>query len=498
MSDDRIPVIVGVGEISDRPADLMESFEPLELMVRALQKANEDTGCGLLSEIDSLEVVNLISWRYANVAAQLATRLQIAPRRAVYGPVGGESPVRYLHEAALRIARGESKVGAIVGGEASHSVAAARKAGLVLPWTAFTDAGPASLRIEDILHAQAIKLGAAEPITVYPFYEAASARHWGQTPREALAESGMLWSKYATIAASNPSSWLKRRYSADEIVTPSSDNRLIAWPYTKLMVANPLVNQGAAIIVTSLAHARAAGVPYDRMIYIWGGAEATEPRDYLQRDQYFESHAQAAVLEAALTLSGVAGFDALELYSCFPCVPKMARRTLGLGSDVEPTVTGGLTFFGAPLNNYMTHATCAMVRRLRSVGGVGLLYGQGEFVTKHHGLVISSEPPERGLSQNTSVQVEADRRRGLVPPISVNAVGSASVETFTVIYDRSGAPTQGVVIVRTADGERAMARVPADDGRSLDRLVDPNRSPIGIEGALSEGPDGVAEWRIVE
>ena len=77
-------------------------------------------------------------------------------------------------------------------------------------------------------------------------------------------------------------------------------------------------------------------------------------------------------------------FDAIELYSCFPCVPKMARRTLGLGPDVQPTVTGGLTFFGAPLNTYMTHAACAMVRKLRNGGKLGLLYGQGGFVTKHH------------------------------------------------------------------------------------------------------------------
>ena len=79
-------------------------------------------------------------------------------------------------------------------------------------------------------------------------------------------------------------------------------------------------------------------------------------------------------------------FDAIELYSCFPCVPKMARRTLGLGADVQPTVTGGLTFFGAPLNTYMTHAACAMVRKLRDGAQLGLLYGQGGFVTKHHAL----------------------------------------------------------------------------------------------------------------
>ena len=87
-------------------------------------------------------------------------------------------------------------------------------------------------------------------------------------------------------------------------------------------------------------------------------------------------------------------FDAIELYSCFPCVPKMARRTLGLGADVQPTVTGGLTFFGAPLNTYMTHAACAMVRKLRDGAKLGLLYGQGGFVTKHHALVLSRQAPQ--------------------------------------------------------------------------------------------------------
>ena len=163
------------------------------------------------------------------------------------------------------------------------------------------------------------------------------------------------------------------------------------------MVANPTVNMGGAVLMTSLAKARAAGIAEDRLIHVWGGASAEEPRDYLIRDQFFESHAQNAVLKAAMDLAGGDGraFDAIELYSCFPCVPKMARRTLGLGADVQPTVTGGLTFFGAPLNTYMTHAACAMVRKLRDGAKLGLLYGQGGFVTKHHALVLSREGATR-------------------------------------------------------------------------------------------------------
>ena len=160
---------------------------------------------------------------------------------------------------------------------------------------------------------------------------------------------------------------MKKRLTPDEITTPTPENRLIAWPYTKLMVANPTVNMGGAVLLTSLAKARAAGVPEDRLIYPTGGASAEEPRDYLVRDQFYESHPQNAVLKAVMDLVEGDGkkFDAIELYSCFPCVPKMARRTLGLGPDVQPTVTGGLTFFGAPLNTYMTHAAIAMVRSLR-------------------------------------------------------------------------------------------------------------------------------------
>ena len=166
------------------------------------------------------------------------------------------------------------------------------------------------------------------------------------------------------------------------------------------MVANPTVNMGGAVLLTSLAKARAAGVPEDRLVYPIGGASAEEPRDYLVRDQFYESHPQNAVLKAVMDLVEGDGkkFDAIELYSCFPCVPKMARRTLGLGPDVQPTVTGGLTFFGAPLNTYMTHAACAMVRKLRDGGKLGLLYGQGGFVTKHHGLVLSREAPKQALA----------------------------------------------------------------------------------------------------
>lgn len=402
--------------------------------------------------------------------------------------------MRLIHQAALRIAQGQSEIAAIVGAEARNSVVKAKRAGVTLPWTPYARDSQRPLRGEDILRPQAVRLGVDQPTTVYPFYEAAIAGRWGQTPRDEQAGSGELWARYEEVAATNPFAWFKGKVSAEAIVTPTIDNPMIAWPYTKLMVANPTVNQGAALIITSLARARKEGVADSRMIHIAGGACANEPRDYLDRDNFYESHAQTAVLRAAQTIAG-RPFGALELYSCFPCVPKMALRALGLGAETEPTVTGGLTFFGAPLNSYMTHAACAMVRHLRRSGQLGLLYGQGEFVTKHHALVLSATPPQQPLaSWPVSVQAEADSRRSAVPRFNPDASGVARLETFTILYNPDGMVKHGVVILQTREGDRTMARVPASDVATLDRLRDCDRTPIGVEGMLEIGLDGVLEW----
>jgi acetyl-CoA C-acetyltransferase len=495
--EDRIPVIVGVGEIVDRPTEIAAGLEPLALLEEALKRAEADAGARLLGEIQSLDVISFLSWRYRDPEKLLAARIGASPAHCYYGPVGGETPIKYLHQAAQRIARGECDVAAVCGAEAQSTATKAERAGVKLPWTPLAHDVEAPKRNAAFQKPMAVKVGVFQPITVYPLYDSATSAHWGQTPREALAESGALWSTYASVAAENPNSWLRKTFSPDQITTPSPDNRLIAWPYTKLMVANPSVNMGGAVILTSLAKARAAGISEDRIVYMLGGASAEEPVDYLVRDQFFESHPQNAVLKAAMDLVGGDGrkFDVIELYSCFPVVPKMARRTLGLGPDVKPTVTGGLTFFGAPLNTYMTHAACAMVRKLRAGGKLGLLYGQGGFVTKHHALVLSREAPREAMAQDSSVQAEADRHRRKVPEFVTEAGGRGKVEAFTVIYRGNGEIEHGATMLRTEDDRRTLARVPASDTRTLAHLLNMDRTPVGTIGDIVTAADGMLEWR---
>src|SRR5882757_5722274 len=212
--DDRIPVIVGVGEIIDRPQEITAGLEPLTLLVEALKRAEADSGGKLLGDIASLDIVNFLSWRYRDPEIQLSMRLGIKPAHAYYGPVGGESPIRYLHEAAQRIARGECSVAAVCGAEAQSTATKAERAGITLPWTPFAHDVAEPKRGAAFQKPMATRLGVAKPVTVYPLYEAATSAHWGQTPREAIAESGALWSTYSNVASQSPNAWLKRRFTS--------------------------------------------------------------------------------------------------------------------------------------------------------------------------------------------------------------------------------------------------------------------------------------------
>jgi acetyl-CoA C-acetyltransferase len=493
----RIPVLIGIGEVTDRPADPQDSMEPLALMAEALRLADEDAGGGWLAGLNSLDVVGQVTWRYDDLPALLARRIGAAPQHLVNGPVGGETPIRLLHEAAIRISAGETEVAAIVGGESMYARIKAKEAGSVLPWTPMS---AKDNRYDGMiaLHPVAKRLGASIPAHIYPFYEIASQARWGQTPEQAQKESGALWSAFSRVAADNPLAWSTHAKDSASIVTPSATNRLIAWPYTKSMVANPNVNQGAAVLICSLDRARRAGIAEDRLIYLHAGAAASEPEDYLRRDVYYHSTAQDAVLQGVLREIGneAAAVAHLELYSCFPCVPKMALRSLGLRADTPATVTGGLSFFGGPLNNYMSHAVCAMTRCLRADGdGLGLLYGQGGFVNKHHTLILGARPSDRPLATQYSVQEQADRARGSVPPFITEYHGPATLETFTILYDRTGLPTHGVAIARVPGGPRLIARV-AQNGDTLNVLTAPDRSAVGLEGRVSTLADSLLQWEV--
>ena len=86
-----------------------------------------------------------------------------------------------------------------------------------------------------------------------------------------------LMARFTDVAATHPCAWFPTRATAEELATPTTDNRLISEPYTKRMNAFPFVDQAAALVMCSLAVAQEAGVD-DRAIFVWSGADAYEVR----------------------------------------------------------------------------------------------------------------------------------------------------------------------------------------------------------------------------
>jgi acetyl-CoA C-acetyltransferase len=115
-------------------------------------------------------------------------------------------------------------------------------------------------------------------------------------------------------------------------------------------------------------------------------------------------------------------------------------------------------------------------------------------VTKHQAL--SRTAPNTAILQDTNVQAEADRNRKPVRAYVTEAAGNSTVESFTVIYDRSGEVEHGVVMLRTSNNTRALARVLAGDASTITHLLEMDASPVGSSGLISTASDGVLEWRV--
>jgi acetyl-CoA C-acetyltransferase len=96
----------------------------------------------------------------------------------------------------------------------------------------------------------------------------------------------------------------------------------------------------------------------------------------------------------------------------------------------------------------------------------------GWYVTKHAVGIYSGRPPERPFAE-----IDADQLIDRPPPRRATATyeGEATVEAFTVPYNRDGEPEAAVIAALTPDGDRALMR--SADAGLIDTLV--NGDPLG-------------------
>jgi acetyl-CoA C-acetyltransferase len=460
--DPRTPVLIGSGQVNHRddidPA--ARSVEPVDLMVAAARQAAD---ARVIEAVDSIRVVNVLSARYRDPGLLLGERLGARNFTTLYSPIGGNVPQSLVNQACLDIQRGRTGVVLLAGAETWRTRTGLKRRGGRLEWTVQDESVPAAeVSGEDVPMAgdAELRIGLDRPAHVYPLFEQALRIANGESPEDHIERIAELWSRFNAVAVDNPHAWIRTPVTAEEIRRPGPHNRMISWPYTKLMNSNNMVDQGAALILTSVEQAKRLHIPAERWVYPHAGTDAHDTPAIAERDELHRSAAIRIAGARALQLAGiddVGAIDYVDLYSCFPSAVQVAAAELGLSADdpARPlTVTGGLTFAGGPWSNYVMHSIATVAELLvANPGRRALVTANGGYLTKHSFGVYGTEPPAEFRWEDAQPAVDREPTRDAL----VEWDGVGTVEAWTTPFDREGKPEKAFLAVRTPDGSRTLA-----------------------------------------
>ena len=455
--DDRTPVLVGVGTAAQRLDDPTEAKEAVALMAEALLAAADDAGASsLIGRLDQVRVTKG-TWGYSDPARWVADAVGANQARSFLADVG-ILQTAVMGDAAASIASGSADVVAVVGGEAKYRGLRASITGVDAPDTDQGGAEPDDFVTPHgmIISRAEIDTGLVMATHHYAMIENARRFADGQTIDEHRDEVAGVWARFAQVAAVNPDAWFRDGLDAAAIATPENGNRMLAWPYTKWHNSQWNVDQAAALIFCSAGTARALGISSDRWVFPWAAAESNHMVPVTERPELHRSPGFAHAGRAVGDHTGVAPADAdhVDLYSCFPIAVRTQALELGLDLGRDLTVTGGMTWAGGPLNNYVIQAAVKLAQVLRAdPGSTGLLTSISGMITKQGASVWSAEPPAQpfaNIDVTDAVAAELQPR-----PYRTGDNEQAEVVSYTVIWGREG-PERAVAIGEFPDGTRTL------------------------------------------
>jgi acetyl-CoA C-acetyltransferase len=495
----RMPVLVGYGQINhhEDPATQENAeenaVEPVDLMAAAARQAADSR---VLAAVESIRVVNLLSARYRDPGLLLGQRVGATCPATRYSGIGGNVPQSLVNQACLDIQRGRADVVLIAGAEMWRTRMQLRARGSRLTWTQQDESVPlAQGGDEDVpmVGPAEQRIGLDRPAYVYPLFEQALRISMGESVADHRKRVGELWARFSAVAVHNPHAWIRKLFAPEEIWQVHPTNRMISWPYTKLMNSNNMVDQSAALVLTSVDTATRLHIPTERWVYPHAGADAHDTYAISERAELHRSPAIRIAGDRALALAGLGidDVDYVDLYSCFPSAVQIAAAELKLpinDAGRPLTVTGGLTFAGGPWSNYVTHSIATMAELLTTnPGRRGLITANGGYLTKHSFGVYGTEPPPAEFRwENVQSAVDQEPTRGA----AVDWKGVGTVESWTTSFSRDGRPEKVFVAVRTPDGSRSLALIP--DPAVAAATVGADFPTIDAGAKVAVGDDGIA------
>ncbi len=436
--------------------------EPLDMWEQVARDAAADAGgrvAGALGELEGVDVVYSQSWQYDDAVQRLSDRLGAAPTKRRYSGIGGSVPHVLAVEAASAIRAGDLDFSLLVGAEALATVRRLKKAGERPAWS-FRPGEKRPFPMDMVFDPSEISHSVFEAYLTFALFDNARRSHLGRALDEHRVADGRVMAAMTSVAAAQPQhAWFPVERSAGEVSAATTENRMVAYPYTKLMTSIMDVDMAAAVLLASAERADALGVPEDRRVYLRGWGYAEEPEHVAGHAHLWHSPAMAAAAGAALSGAGIGVDDVahLDLYSCFASSVCFALDALGIDeSDTRAgavTLTGGLPYHGGPGSNYMTHSLAAMTERLRlDPGSHGVVSGVGMHMQKHAYGVWSTDP-------GAGVVTDPAPYRAVEKPVAIvgSPEGAATVATYSVLHGRNGEPEKALLVCDVPEGGRSYA-----------------------------------------
>ena len=253
--DDNTPVIIGVGEASERiDSPDYAALSPADLAGRAAAAALDDAASAstlaphlqLIAAIRQFEVSGPKAvapfGKADNFPRAIARRIGADPARAILEPVGGQGPQHLVNELAQAIGAGQLDLALICGSEAISTVRHLTSKGETRDWSE-TVGGELEDRGfgEGLLTADLARHGARTPISVYAMFENARRARLGLSRADYGLEMGRLFEPFTRIAAGNPHAMSREVHTAESLATVTavqppdirSRFRVASWPATR-------------------------------------------------------------------------------------------------------------------------------------------------------------------------------------------------------------------------------------------------------------------------
>jgi acetyl-CoA C-acetyltransferase len=478
------PVLVGVSALQQKLPDYEQALEPIALMEQVLRAAADDAGCAALLQRADEILVPASLYGYSDPGRLLARALGAENASTTLAELG-VSQQHLIDRACERIAGGAIQVALVTGAEARYRALRAAKAEGEAALTVQTEEEPdLTLRPEAELWSEVESAtGLGMPVGYYAIMDSALRYQQGISVDEHRDQMAAMYARFSAVAAQNPDAWTSERVSAQHIRNHSASNRMLAYPYTKLHNSQWNVDQAAGLILCSVGLAQELGIDRSRWVFPRASTESNFMSVVASRKDLGACAGFRIAGQRAMELANV-DFNDLrlcELYSCFPYAVRSQLLEFGMHSDANISVTGGMTFGGGPLNNFVFQSTVKLAQLLRQQPGeIGLATTVSGMMTKQACALWSTEPGATGwaFADVTDEVRDASELCELV----ANYEGEATVAGYTVLY-QGNEPWRAVAVFDLPGGTRSAAYSEQVD--VMERML--SQECCGATFALTQG-----------